>query len=73
MVSGFASKKMESKYQFFFWLLRLKVARVSKVLAKEVAAFNIRVLIVSLGAFNTNMGNAITVGKNHLQRTTKPL
>ncbi|KAK9323708.1 hypothetical protein V1517DRAFT_89318 [Lipomyces orientalis] len=37
---------------------------MSKVLAKEVAEFNVRVLIVSLGTFNTNMGNAVTVGKN---------
>ncbi|MCJ1473737.1 hypothetical protein MMC13_002388 [Lambiella insularis] len=37
---------------------------VSKVLAKEVAEFNVRVLIVSLGAFDTNMVNAVTVGKN---------
>lgn len=37
---------------------------MSKILAKEVAEFNVRVLIVSLGGFNTNMGNAITAGKN---------
>ena len=37
---------------------------MSKVLAKEVAPFNVRVLIVSLGGFNTNMGNAIVLGKN---------
>ncbi|KFZ13116.1 hypothetical protein V501_03869 [Pseudogymnoascus sp. VKM F-4519 (FW-2642)] len=37
---------------------------VSKVLAKEVSEFNVRVLIVSLGAFNTNMVNAVTTSKN---------
>ncbi len=44
---------------------------MSKVLAKEVAAFNVRVLIVSLGAFNTNMGNALTVGKNPMPEDYK--
>lgn len=37
---------------------------MSKVLAKEVSEFNVRVLIVSLGAFNTNMVNAVTTSKN---------
>ena len=37
---------------------------MSKVLAKEVAEFNVRVLIVSLGSFDTNMPNAITLSKN---------
>lgn len=44
---------------------------MSKVLAKEVAEFNVRVLIVSLGAFNTNMGNALTVGKNPMPEDYK--
>ena len=39
---------------------------MAKVLAKEVAPFNIRVLTVYLGTFNTNMGNATIVGKNPL-------
>ena len=39
---------------------------MSKVLAKEVAEFNIRVLTVSLGSFNTNMSNAAIIGKNPL-------
>ena len=37
-----------------------------KVLAKEVAPFNVRALTVSLGSFNTNMPNAIKTGKNSL-------
>ena len=37
---------------------------MSKVLAKEVAEFNVRVLIVSIGGFNTNFANAVTVGQN---------
>ena len=36
---------------------------LSKVLAKEVAPFGVRVLTVSLGAFNTNMGRAAAVGR----------
>lgn len=35
-----------------------------KVLAKEVAAFNIRTLTVHLGSFNTNMPNAAVSGTN---------
>lgn len=35
-------------------------------MAKEVAPFNIRVLTVQLGTFNTNMGNATILGKNPL-------
>ncbi len=31
-------------------------------MAKEVADFNVRVLYVSLGGFNTNMPNAVRVG-----------
>ncbi|KAK0628776.1 hypothetical protein B0T17DRAFT_523673 [Bombardia bombarda] len=37
---------------------------LSRVLLKEVAAFNIRVLTVLLGTFNTNMGNVPVMGKN---------
>ncbi|OBT87206.1 hypothetical protein VE02_04856, partial [Pseudogymnoascus sp. 03VT05] len=44
---------------------------VSKVLAKEVSEFNIRVLIVSLGAFNTNMVNAVTTSKNPMPEDYK--
>jgi NAD(P)-dependent dehydrogenase (short-subunit alcohol dehydrogenase family) len=36
---------------------------MSRVLSKEVAPFNIRVLTVLLGTFNTNMGNATVLGK----------
>ncbi|KAI3333788.1 putative short-chain oxidoreductase [Ustulina deusta] len=36
---------------------------VTKVLAKEVAPFNIRVLTVLLGSFDTNMPNAYILGK----------
>ncbi|KAI2614213.1 putative short-chain oxidoreductase [Hypoxylon fragiforme] len=36
---------------------------ITRVLAKEVAPFNIRVLTVVLGAFNTNMPSATAVGK----------
>ncbi|KAI1173814.1 NAD(P)-binding protein [Nemania sp. FL0916] len=36
---------------------------LTKVLAKEVASFNIRVLTVLLGGFNTNMPNAYIFGK----------
>lgn len=39
---------------------------LTKVLAKEVASFNIRALTVVLGTFNTNMGNAAVLGKNPL-------
>ncbi|KAI2640881.1 putative short-chain oxidoreductase [Hypomontagnella submonticulosa] len=35
---------------------------ITRVLAKEVAPYNIRTLTVILGAFNTNMPNATTVG-----------
>lgn len=37
---------------------------MSKVLAKEVAPFNVRVLTVSIGTFNTNLGNAVILSKN---------
>ena len=36
---------------------------MSKVLNKEVAAFNIRILTVVLGTFNTNMANAASFSK----------
>ena len=39
---------------------------MSKVLAKEVAPFNVRVLTVSLGGFDTNMPNASSKGTNPL-------
>ncbi|KAI0151585.1 NAD(P)-binding protein [Xylariaceae sp. FL1272] len=38
----------------------------AKVLAKEVAAFNIRVLTVVLGTFNTSFGSNAQFGKNSL-------
>lgn len=36
---------------------------LSKVLAKEVSQFNIRVLTIVLGTFNTNFGNSIDWSK----------
>ncbi|KAI1312739.1 NAD(P)-binding protein [Xylaria venustula] len=39
---------------------------LNKVLAKEVAPFNIRVLTILLGTFNTNMMNAYVFGKTPL-------
>jgi NAD(P)-dependent dehydrogenase (short-subunit alcohol dehydrogenase family) len=44
---------------------------MSKVLAKEIAEFNVRVLIVSLGAFNTNMVNAVATSKNPMPEDYK--
>lgn len=44
---------------------------MSKVLAKEVAEFNVRVLIVSLGAFNTNMPTAAARSKNPMPEDYK--
>lgn len=44
---------------------------MSKVLAKEVAPFNIRVLIVSLGTLNTNMRNAAIVSRNPMPEDYK--
>lgn len=44
---------------------------MSKVLAKEVSEFNVRVLIVSLGAFNTNMVNAVTTSQNPMPEDYK--
>ncbi|KAI1484420.1 hypothetical protein F5X96DRAFT_683617 [Biscogniauxia mediterranea] len=40
------------------------VNAVTKVLAKEVAAFNIRTLTVVLGGFNANMPDVAAFGKN---------
>ncbi|KAK4861056.1 hypothetical protein LT330_003972 [Penicillium expansum] len=39
---------------------------LTKILAKEVAPFNIRTLTVVLGTFNTNMPNTVVLGKNPL-------
>ena len=39
---------------------------LTKVMAKEIAPFNIRTLTVGLGTFNTNMGNAALMSKNPL-------
>ncbi|KAL9594758.1 MAG: hypothetical protein Q9219_006844 [cf. Caloplaca sp. 3 TL-2023] len=39
---------------------------LSKILAKEVAPFNVRVLTVVLGTFNTNFGNAAVFSRNPL-------
>jgi NAD(P)-dependent dehydrogenase (short-subunit alcohol dehydrogenase family) len=36
---------------------------VSKVLAKEISPFNVRVLNVSLGAFNTNFADAMQIAE----------
>ena len=44
---------------------------MTKVLAKEVAPYNIRALTVVLGTFNTNMGNAAAMGKNPLPEDYK--
>jgi hypothetical protein len=42
------------------------LAGLTKVLAKELAQFNIRVLTVVLGTFNTNFGQAIDFSKKFL-------
>jgi hypothetical protein len=39
---------------------------LTKVLAEEVAPFNVPALTVVRGTFNTNMGNAAVLGKNPL-------
>ncbi|KAF7177067.1 hypothetical protein CNMCM7691_004715 [Aspergillus felis] len=39
---------------------------LTKILAKEVAPFNIRTLTVVLGTFNTNMLNSVVLGKTPL-------
>ncbi|KAL8758838.1 MAG: hypothetical protein Q9199_001188 [Rusavskia elegans] len=44
--------------------LRGGLDALTKILAKEVALFNIRALTVVLGTFNTNFGNAAVFGKN---------
>ncbi|KAL7629759.1 hypothetical protein AAE478_001282 [Parahypoxylon ruwenzoriense] len=44
---------------------------VTRVLAKEVAPFNIRALTVVLGVFNTNMMNATVVGEKPLPEDYK--
>lgn len=44
---------------------------MSKALAKEVEAFNIRVLTVLLGTFNTGMGEATILGENPLPEDYK--
>lgn len=47
------------------------VQGLSRVMAKEVAPFNIRVLTVQLGTFNTNMGNAAVFAKKPLPEDYK--
>ncbi|OPB42817.1 short chain dehydrogenase/reductase [Trichoderma guizhouense] len=44
---------------------------MAKALAKEVEAFNIRVLTVLLGTFNTGMGDATILGQNPLPNDYK--
>ncbi|KAL2824852.1 putative short-chain oxidoreductase [Aspergillus cavernicola] len=44
---------------------------LTKILAKEVAPFNIRTLTVILGTFNTNMPNAVVLGKTPLPEDYK--
>ncbi|KAL7805614.1 putative short-chain oxidoreductase [Trichoderma gracile] len=44
---------------------------MAKALAKEVEGFNIRVLTVLLGTFNTGMGNATILGQNPLPEDYK--
>lgn len=44
---------------------------MTKVLAKEVAPFNIRALTVVLGTFNTNFGNAAVFSKKPLPEDYK--
>ncbi|RDW76684.1 SDR family oxidoreductase [Aspergillus mulundensis] len=39
---------------------------LTRILAKEVAPFNIRTLTVVLGTFNTNMPNSVVLGKSPL-------
>ncbi|KAG8530511.1 uncharacterized protein KY384_005014 [Bacidia gigantensis] len=46
--------------------LDVRTTGLTKVLAKEIAPFNIRTLTVGLGAFNTNMGSAAGMPKNPL-------
>lgn len=42
------------------------MAATTKMLAKEIAPFNIRTLTVILGTFNTNMPNSVVLGKTPL-------
>ncbi|CAI7661878.1 hypothetical protein PCG10_003277 [Penicillium crustosum] len=44
---------------------------LTKILAKEVAPFNIRTLTVVLGTFNTNMPNSVVLGKTPLPEDYK--
>ncbi|KAF4761361.1 hypothetical protein HAV15_008033 [Penicillium sp. str.  len=44
---------------------------LTKILAKEVAPFNIRILTVVLGTFNTNMPNSVVLGKTPLPEDYK--
>jgi hypothetical protein len=44
----------------------LTATALTKVLAKEVAPFNIRTLTVVLGTFNTNMSNSVVLGETPL-------
>ncbi|RAH71372.1 putative short-chain oxidoreductase [Aspergillus aculeatinus CBS 121060] len=44
---------------------------LTKILAKEVAPFNIRTLTVVLGTFNTNMPNSVALGKEPLPEDYK--
>ncbi|KAL4744590.1 hypothetical protein BDW72DRAFT_199440 [Aspergillus terricola var. indicus] len=44
---------------------------LTKILAKEVAPFNIRTLTVVLGTFNTNMPNSVVLGKTPLPEAYK--
>jgi hypothetical protein len=44
---------------------------LTKILAKEVAPFNIRTLTVVLGTFNTNMPTSVVLGKTLLPEDYK--
>ncbi|KAJ5497535.1 Short-chain oxidoreductase [Penicillium fimorum] len=44
---------------------------LTKILAKEIAPFNIRTLTVVLGTFNTNMPNSVVLGKTPLPEDYK--
>jgi NAD(P)-dependent dehydrogenase (short-subunit alcohol dehydrogenase family) len=47
-------------------MLLLLLLALSRTLVKEVSPFNIRVLTVQPGTFNTNMFNATILGRNAL-------
>lgn len=49
----------------------MSLAALTKILAKEVAPFNIRILTVVLGTFNTNMPNSVVLGKTPLPEDYK--